>query len=123
MQKILITLLSFSIICTPGFAKNLPETAKQEIEQLLNKLESSNCQFNRNGSWYTSKEAKTHLQKKLEYLVDKGEITSSDQFIELAATKSSMSGKHYYVQCAGAPQTESNIWLSSQLKQIRQLAK
>jgi hypothetical protein len=119
MRQILIVLFSTFLFCMPASAKKLPEASKQEIFQLLNKLENSNCQFSRNGSWYTSKEARVHLQRKLEYLIEKGEITSAEQFIEVGATKSSMSGKAYWVQCPGSAQIDSGTWLTGQLKQLR----
>ncbi len=101
-------------------AASLPDTARQEIAQLLGRLEASGCQFSRNGSWYSAKEARGHLQKKLDYLVDKGQVESAEQFIERAASKSSMSGKAYAVQCPSAPAQESAAWLGAQLKLLRQ---
>jgi hypothetical protein len=101
----------------------LPEAARQEIQQLLGRLEASGCQFNRNGSWYSSQDARAHLQKKLDYLADKGQLESAEQFIERAASKSSMSGKPYWVQCTNTPQQESAAWLGAQLKLVRQPAR
>ncbi|MDR5753038.1 MULTISPECIES: DUF5329 family protein [unclassified Caballeronia] len=55
--------------------------------------------FNRNGTWYSGMEAKAHLLAKLHYLENRTTLTSTEQFIELAARKSSVSGKPYLVQC------------------------
>ena len=66
---------------------------RAEIDAVLSRLQSSGCQFDRNGSWYSSSEAKDHILRKLDYLEGKTTIQSTEQFIALAATKSSSSGK------------------------------
>lgn len=120
MNKLLIlTILSFAL-ATHGNAKELPERIKTEINQLLVKLESSNCRFNRNGNWYSSKEAKEHLEKKLAHILRKGVITTTEQFIDYAASKSSVTGTIYLVQCNEIPAIESQKWLLEQLKQLRE---
>lgn len=83
------------------------------------KLQASGCEFSRNGSWYSGSEARDHLLRKLEYLEGKGTIQSAEQFIELAASRSSSSGKAYQVQCGGQPAVESKVWLTEQLAAIR----
>jgi len=94
-----------------------------EIHQLLQQLEVSGCQFNRNGTWYSSAEAKTHLLRKLDYINRKGTINNSEQFIELAASKSSISGKPYQVKCGNHNPSNSQIWLISTLNQMRNQSK
>jgi hypothetical protein len=95
---------------------------KAEIEALLSKLQASGCQFNRNGTWYTGSEAKDHLARKLEHLESKASVSSTEQFIDLAASRSSSSGQAYLVQCAGGVPVESKQWLGSQLASIRSSA-
>lgn len=92
---------------------------RAEIDQLLTKLQASGCEFNRNGSWYSGAEAKDHLLRKLEYIENKGTLQSTEQFIELAASKSSFSGKAYQVKCGSEPAQESQAWLTKQLDAIR----
>jgi hypothetical protein len=94
-------------------------SVRSEIDALLAKLQASGCQLNRNGSWYTGAEAKDHLLRKLEYLEGKGTVQRTEQFIELAASKSSSSGKPYQVKCAGEQPVESQLWLTKQLSIIR----
>ncbi len=96
-----------------------PSSARTEINILLSKLESSGCSFNRNGSWHTPSEAKTHLLKKLNYLEEKGRLENTEQFIDLAATKSSMSGKAYLVKCGSTEAISSSEWLTTQLQAMR----
>jgi hypothetical protein len=97
----------------------LPPAAHAEVLTLLSRLEASGCQFNRNGSWYSGAEAKAHLGRKLDYLEGKGALQSAEQFIELAASTSSSSGKPYQVKCGADEATPSAGWLRGQLKQMR----
>ena len=97
----------------------LPLADRVEIESLLSRLKASGCQFNRNGSWHTSEEAQAHLLRKLDYLAGKGAIASADQFIELAATKSSVTGQAYSVKCGSNAPVQSRTWLFSQLQTLR----
>ena len=82
-------------------------------------MQASGCQFNRNGTWYSASEAKDHLTRKLEYLEGKGSIGSTEQFIDLAASSSSSSGKAYLVKCSNEAPVESKQWLGRQLALIR----
>ena len=85
----------------------------------MTKLESSGCEFNRNGSWYSGAEARSHLLGKLKYLENHDAVHSTEQFIELAASSSSMSGKPYQVRCGNAPPMNSGPWLLTQLQALR----
>jgi len=85
----------------------------------MSRLEVSGCEFNRNGSWYTGAEAKSHLLGKLKYLEDRGAVQTAEQFIELAASSSSMSGQPYLVRCGGGAPVKSGTWLLSQLQAMR----
>lgn len=92
---------------------------RAEIDALLSKLQSSGCSFERNGSWYSASEAKGHLLRKLEYIEGRRTIQNAEQFIELAASKSSSSGKPYHVKCGTEAIVESQIWLNAQLVTLR----
>jgi hypothetical protein len=100
-------------------AAPLPPAARAEVDALLNRLQTSGCEFNRNGSWYAGADAKAHLLKKLDYLEGKSLVASAEQFIERGATGSSMSGKPYQVRCAGKAPVESAQWLKAELQQLR----
>lgn len=112
--------LSAAITCAaPASAVEPSSAALQEIHQLLDHLAHSNCQFNRNGEWYTPQEAVKHLNKKFEVLVGKGKIGTSEDFIRIAASESSVSGEPYQVQCGGASAVNSGPWLTDALAKIR----
>ena len=103
----------------PVPAPALPQPAAVEVERLLATLGSSECRFNRNGTWYGGQEAQGHLRTKYDYLVRKKLIHGTEDFIAGAAEKSSMSGQPYQVQCPGQPAQPSAQWLSSRLSEIR----
>ena len=100
-------------------AAPLAPAAKAEIDGLLSRLEASGCQFNRNGTWYNAADAKAHLQAKLKYFEDRGAVQSAEQFIELAASSSSVTGQAYLVKCESGAAIPSSAWLQSQLQLIR----
>ena len=102
-----------------SMAGSLPAAAKAEVNTLLTRLQTSGCDFNRNGSWYTGAEAKAHLLKKLDYLDGKNAVQTTEQFIELGASSSSASGKAYQVRCAGAAAVDAGPWLKGELKAVR----
>ena len=114
-----LALSTLATTASPAFAADLPATSRAEIDTLLNRLGASGCQFNRNGSWYSSTDARAHLAKKLNYLVEKKKLEGTEQFIKLAASSSSMSGKPYQVRCGAAPAVASEAWLTEQLRTIR----
>jgi len=98
-----------------------PSTAASaEIQQLLSFVAKSGCKFNRNGTWYPAPEASAHLADKERYLAERGQITSAEDFIAKAATKSSMTGKPYTVRCGSEPAIASDEWLTAELRRLRQ---
>lgn len=94
------------------------EKAKAEIAGLMNALSSSGCRFQRNGGWHDATEARAHLQRKYDYLLKKDKVDTAEQFIGRAASRSSMSGRAYRVQCDGKEQ-EAAAWFNGQLKRLR----
>ena len=118
----LLTIVPTCIIVVAAIAAPLSPTARIEIDGLMSKLEASGCEFNRNGTWYSGTEAKSHLLRKLKYLEDKGIVQSTEQFIESAASTSSMTGQPYLVRCGNGVSIQSGTWLLSQLQAIRSSA-
>jgi hypothetical protein len=105
-----------------SFAAPTADPVRAEIDTLLSRLQVSGCQFNRNGSWFSGAEAKDHLLSKLDYIEGRSTIQSTEQFIELAASKSSFSGKPYQVKCGSEAPINSQSWLTRQLAAIRSFA-
>jgi len=109
---------SMTLIALPAGAA--PSAATQrEISGLMQALETSGCRFQRNGSWYDAAAARGHLQRKYDYLLKRDMVHSSEQFIERAASRSSMSGKPYKVSCNGVPEQDASAWFLQQLRRLR----
>jgi hypothetical protein len=107
------------LFATVAIAAPPAPAVQAEIDGLLGRLEASRCEFNRNGSWYPAAEAKTHLLRKLKYLQDRDMVQTTEQFIELAASGSSMSSQPYLVRCGSDVPIQSGKWLRSQLQLMR----
>ena len=103
----------------PALRAAPPPIAQAEISYLLDFVEHSGCQFYRNGTWYDSKTARAHLQSKYEMLAGSGRINSAEEFIDKAATSSSLSGRPYQVRCGGGEPIASSQWLRDVLSRYR----
>jgi hypothetical protein len=93
--------------------------ARVEIEYLLSAVASSDCRFYRNGTWYDATSAAAHLRAKYETLAARGLIGDTDDFIDRAATKSSLSGRDYAIKCEGIAEISSRQWLTGLLVSYR----
>lgn len=106
----------FVLFSTPIMAE-VPAGQKLEIDYLLGFVQHSSCRINRNGKFYDGSAAVSHIKKKYAYFKD--EIQTTEQFIELSATKSTMSGKYYTVQCEDSKQVRTKEWLLNELANYR----
>ena len=100
-------------------ATPLSSQSQAEIEHLFDFLSGSGCEFQRNGSWYAAPKAAEHIRTKYDYLIKRELIDSAEEFIELAASKSSMSGKDYQVKCADQATITSAKWFTQELVRYR----
>lgn len=91
----------------------------QEVEELLQAIERSGCEFYRNGSWHSGAETRRHLARKYEEVRRTQALTSAEDFIDGVATRSSASGLPYQVRCPGAAELPSGQWLRELLEQQR----
>lgn len=115
------TLFSIFLLFTSAYAAaEPPASTKLEIDNLFTQLKTSGCEFNRNGTWYSAAEATAHLNKKYDYLKQKNSISSTEDFIDNAASKSSVSGEPYFVKCKDTPRVESAKWFKEALTKYRQ---
>ena len=120
-MKGLISLgLAVALMAVSALATAAPSAATQrEIAGLMQALENSGCRFQRNGSWHEPTEARAHLQRKYDYLLKRNLVDSSEQFIERAASRSSLSGKPYRVACPNMPEQDAAQWFQQKLQQLR----
>ena len=96
-----------------------PTNVQIEINFLLGYIEGSGCKFYRNGTWNDSKIAQTHLRDKYKFLIAGNLISTTEDFIEKAATGSSISGQPYQVKCSDGVAVTSNQWLRDELARFR----
>lgn len=122
-MKTVLHLLAASLlagICLGAGATPTPPAIRAEIDALMARMKASGCQFERNGSWHSATDAQAHLIRKLEYIEKRREtLASTEQFIEVAAAKSSFTGKPYRVKCGGGAALPSRDWLNRELQALR----
>jgi hypothetical protein len=113
-------LLGF-LLAAPVFAvaADFPAADQAQVEAVLGFLGRSTCQFYRNGQWYDGLTAEHHLRGKFDYLVKKGWIHNTEEFLDNAATKSSFTGEPYRVRCPGGQAQSSAEWLRSRIAEMR----
>ena len=109
---ILISLLLFS----PVWA-DVPDEQKAEIKHLFKFIKNSACSMNRNGNVHPTEKAITHIQTKYDYYRD--DIKTTEDFIALSATKSTMSGEYYTVTCLNNKTIKTKDWLLAELRRYR----
>lgn len=119
MSRRALWTLVLSVLLVAAAPATPPPTAVVEIDYLLQHLETSGCEFYRNGSWYDGPHAKAHLRLKYDYLAARNLIGSAEDFIDKGASKSSLSGQPYKVRCDNAPVIESGQWLRDALGSYR----
>ena len=103
-------------LAAPLAALAAPAPAVQEeIKYLLSYIEKSGCEFYRNGSWSDAKTAQGHIQTKYNFLVGRDHVATVSDFIDKAASESSMTGTPYQVRCGRNPPVLSRVWLGEEL--------
>ena len=118
-----ITLLFIAILLSyTSYAADSKYKMENEIQHLFDYLKNSDCEFNRNGRWYNAEDAVRHINRKYQYLNKKGLINSTEQFIDRAASESSMSGKPYMVKCSKSEPIKSSVWFKNELANFREKA-
>ena len=108
-------LLAVLVSMTPVSA-DVPAAQRAEVEHLLAFVRNSECIFIRNGDEHAAADAHDHIVRKYEHFAD--EIDSTEGFIELAASRSTFSGKAYAVRC-GETRLSSRDWLLQELARFR----
>lgn len=97
----------------PGYASEMT----REIDYLLDYVANTDCRYERNGKLHSGQQAVEHIRKKYDYFKDK--IDSTERFIELAASKSTVSGRPYHIHCDKRPVITSQQWLLDALSNYR----
>jgi hypothetical protein len=107
--------LGLGLVITPVARADPPAAVQQEIDHLLQYIGASGCEFKRNGSWNDAKAAEVHVRDKYYVLLRMSMVETTKDFIDKAATESSVSGTPYEIKCDGNPPIPSNRWLNIEL--------
>ena len=103
----------------PAARAAAPSVAQIEINHLLGLIGQSGCEFFRNGTWYDAQRAQAHLRAKYDALIASNQIKTAEDFIEKAASNSSMSGQPYQIRCGGGAAMTTNQWFGAALARFR----
>jgi len=90
---------------------------KQEIEFLQTTVQQAPCEFFRNDKSYDAQKAVEHILMKYHYFESR--IKTAEDFIDLCATRSLITGKEYGIQCADQPKKPLAEWLADHLYEYR----
>lgn len=101
-------------------AAQLNPAAQREVSGLLQAVGASGCEFIRGGTAYPANQAQEHLRKKYEYMAARGQLASTEDFVDKAATRSSMLGEAYLMRCGSTALQPCEQWLRARLKAMRQ---
>lgn len=114
MRWILLPILGAALVTAtaPGAAA----TTDEEIRHLLDAVERSQCTFIRNEREYPAVEARAHIEMKYNHV--RRRVASAEDFIELAASKSSITGRPYFVDCRNEPRQKARDWLLRRLREL-----
>ena len=85
-------------IANGGETASKKENTGEIIAYLLDEVAKSHLTFIRNGTEYSGQEAADHVRSKYEYF--KSRIKSPEDFIQVCASQSLVSGKPYLVSTA-----------------------
>ncbi len=102
----------------PALAWASPSLLDTTISYLLDYVSSSSCVFVRNGKEHDPEAAAEHMRKKYQW--QRRQISTPEKFIELAATRSSMTGQPYLVKCPDSAERHIADWLTDALLAYRE---
>ena len=106
-------LLTAFFLLHPCLLRGEPIPVNETVLHLISYVSASGFTFIRNSSEHTAVEAADHMNKK--YLHFREDIRTAEDFIELCATKSLLSGKPYLVVNDQGEQLRTSDWLRAEL--------
>lgn len=109
-------LLAGLVASAPAAAAPQANTG-ETIHYLIEYIRDSNVTFVRNFSDHTSAEAAEHVEKKYRHFEDK--IDTPEEFIELCASKSLITGSAYSIIDERGKRLPSREWLMNALNAYR----
>jgi len=123
MKYIASAILFVFIASLAATAQEAPpkEDLKQTVDYLLNYVAGSECVFIRNGQEHDAKKASSHMKRKYNHFRD--EIKTPEDFIRLAGTMSTRSGKPYMVRFKSGKEMPCAEWLLEVLTEHRKVSR
>ncbi len=112
-----ITVIICSLAISELTMADVPPDQVKEVNHLLAFVKNSGCIINRNGSDHPAEKGVSHIEMKYDYFRD--EIKNTEEFIEYSASKSTMSGEYYTVNCPGLETIKTQDWLLAELNKYR----
>lgn len=118
-RRLFLSLLTIALCWTAVPLRAAPPAAEQKkIDSLLRHVSGlSDARFIRNGKEYDAKTAAKFLRKKGE--ANRKKIITAEDFIKVAATKSSTSGKAYLIRFNGKKAVLCGDYLRDRLDKMK----
>lgn len=114
----LFACIAAMLLTLSAFAAEKDADLAQAVEHLLAAVAKSDAKFIRNGDDHSGKDASAHMRKKYDHF--KKKIKSPEDFIDLCASKSELSGKPYKIKTADGKLMDAKDWMSARLEEWRQ---
>jgi hypothetical protein len=99
-------------------AADVPPAQQAEVQHLLEFIRTTPCRLERNGREYGGERAHRHVLRKYDYFRER--IETTEDFIALSASQSTISGRPYWFLCDGEPRMESRAVLLAELRRYRE---
>ncbi|XDD50548.1 YfeK family protein [Leptospira sp. WS92.C1] len=114
MKQQILLLIAFLFSLSIGSEESTE--FRKDLNLLMNSLESCQCKFIRNGAEHDPKEAREHMERKLNAV--NGKIQTIPDFIENIGSKSSITGKPYLVKLSDGKTKEAAVWLKEKWEEL-----
>ena len=102
---------------SPLYADEQAARMELEVQHLLDYIEQSDCTFIRNGITHQPGAARKHINRKYQHI--RNDIATTEDFIDHAASQSSITGTRYLVRCGDATLYSAD-WLTQELWSYRE---
>ena len=113
---ICVALVFFVTFQAPAAFAMPPEQEARVVALLALLAQEKDTVFIRNGSEHSAEEAVRHLQ--LKFGKTKKRLSNAEQFIDKAASSSSISGKPYFIRKPGEKEQSAGPYLHQLLKRL-----
>ena len=114
---LLLTLMGLLLTVPVSATGQQAEDLDTTIQHLIDYVRESDVTFERNIFRHDSVQAAAHIERKYQYF--RNEIDTPEQFIELCATASLVTGKQYLIVDGQGDEIPAGEWLNTELVRYR----